>query len=537
MEGGAPLLFHNAKFDLAVMREHMGITVPPERVHDTMFMIFLHEPYADTFSLKPSSERILGMPPDEQDDLRNWILNHVPEATPKDWGAHIAKAPADVVAPYAIGDVKRTFKLWEYLHNSIPLEAYNRELALLPVLMASERRGVRVDQDNLEKDMSNYEMALVKLNNKIYKLLGTECNLDSGIELANALDAAGMIGEWQLTPTGKRSTSRDNLQSAIANPNMLALLQYRGALSHCLSSFGRPWIALANEYNGRMHPDWNQVRQARGDDIRGTRTGRLSGSRPNFQNMPNEYSVAIPKGFPELPIMRKYLLADKGYRWLKRDYSQQELRIMAHYSDGRLLARYQDDPFIDPHTETGELVTEHAGLELPRKHVKITGFSIIYGAGVNGLSRQLGVPYSEAEQIRNAYYAALPEVKDLMKQCTAAGKANECVTTWGGRSYYTEPPKMVRGRMYSFEYKLLNYLIQGSAGDCTKESIVRWNQDKGDGEFLITVHDENNIQAPEDSWEQDMGKLRSAMESIEFDVAMISDGYQGHEWAKLKRCD
>ena len=84
VESGAPLLFHNAKFDLAVMREHMGITVPPERVHDTMFMIFLHEPYADTFSLKPSSERILGMPPDEQDDLRNWILNHVPEATPKD---------------------------------------------------------------------------------------------------------------------------------------------------------------------------------------------------------------------------------------------------------------------------------------------------------------------------------------------------------------------------------------------------------------------------------------------------------------------
>lgn len=537
VDSGAPLLFHNSKFDLSVMREHFGITVDPSRVHDTMFMIALHDPYADTFSLKPSSERILGLPPDEQDAVKDWVLAHVP-CKPSEWGAHIADAPADIVKPYAIGDVDRTIKLWRHLHESIPLAAYQRECKLLPIIMASELRGVNVDQERLEADMVDYEASLERLNGVVWKLLkNDQVNLDSGEELADALDAAGMIGEWQKTPTGRRSTSRDNLERAIAHPKMLGLLRYRGALSHCLSSFGRPWIALTKEYNGRMHPDWNQVRQARGNDIKGTRTGRLSCGKPNFQNMPNEYEVEVPKGFPDLPIMRQYIIPDKGYVWLKRDYSQQELRIMAHYSDGRLLERYKANPRIDAHDETSDLITEHAGLTLPRKHVKITGFSIIYGAGAFGLSQQLKVSPTEAKEVREAYFKALPEVPELMRDCMKIGRSGGHITTWGGRKYPVEPPKVVKGRTMTFEYKLLNYLIQGSAGDCTKESLVRWDADKGNGEFLATVHDENDIQAPKESAQRDMRKLREAMESIEFDVKMLSDGFVGSSWTDLEKCE
>ena len=235
--------------------------------------------------------------------------------------------------------------------------------------------------------------------------------------------------------------------------------------------------------------------------------------------------------------MRKYLLPDKGFVWCKRDYSQQELRILAHYTEGRLFQRYQENPRIDAHEETQTLIKEYTGRELPRKHVKITGFSIIYGSGVPKLSLMLGVDPLEGKATRDAYFTALPEVPRLMNDCMQIGRLGQYITTWGGRIYYTEPPKLIKGRWYNYEYKLLNYLIQGSAGDCTKESIIRWYADRGAGEFLNTVHDENNIQAPKETWKQDMKKLRVAMESIEFDIKMLSDGYVGQSWATLEECE
>lgn len=535
---GAPLLFHNAKFDLAVLWEHFRLMpMRPELVHDSMFLIFLADPYAETFSLKPSAERLLGMPPEEQDAVRDWVLSHVPGATAKTAGAYICLAPGTLVEPYANGDTLRTERIFTKYIDKVPFEAYRREQLLLPALMESEQRGVRLDVARLGEDLRTYERTLVVVNDRLHNMLG-DCNLDSGAELADALDRAGMVGEWVLTPTGKRSTARGNLEAAIANKELLGLLQYRGALSHCLSSFARPWMELGQEYNGRLHPEWNQVRQNRGGDSKGTRTGRLSCMKPNFQNMPNEYSDKLRiDGLPELPIMRKYLLADEGMRWLKRDYSQQELRVLAHYSEGKLYHRYREDPTIDAHTETGKLIQEITGLELPRKHVKITGFSIIYGAGNGKLAESLSVPYNEAASIKGSYLYAMPEVRELMDSCQDRGKRGLPITTWGGRQYYVEPPKLVGGRMMNYAYKLLNYLIQGSSADCTKQAVVDWNSNRGNGQFLATVHDEINIQAPEETWQQDMAKLREAMESIPFDIKMLSDGFVGQNWQELEDCE
>lgn len=535
-------LFHNAKFDCSVAEHHMGVkfsSVPATNVHDTLFSIFLHDPYAASFSLKPSAERILGLAPEEQTDLRNWILAHVPQATEKDWGAYIAETPESIVAPYAIGDVDRTLLLHEKLYPLIPRAAYEREQKLRPILMESERRGIRCDTERLQRDMSGLEKSLLACDDLIFAEIG-QCDIGSPTELANALEVAGKIGTWILTPTGKRSTARDNLEKAIADKKTLHLLQYRNALSHLLSNFGRPWIQLASQYNGRLHPEWNQVRQMRDgtDKTKGARTGRLSGSKPNFQNMPNEYEIVIPEGLPPLPLMRQYMLPDKGMVWLKRDYSQQELRILAHFSEGRLFQRYQEDPTIDAHVETSALITEHAGIELPRKYVKITGFSVIYGSGIQNLADQMGVQYGEAQQVRNAYFKAMPEVRQLMNSCSTRGKSGGTIMTWGGREYPVEPSRIVKGRYMDYSYKLLNYLIQGSAGDCTKESIIRWGENRGDGQFLDTVHDQNDIQAPKESWKQDMVKLKEAMESIEFDVKMLSDGfYSRKNWAELKECE
>jgi DNA polymerase I-like protein with 3'-5' exonuclease and polymerase domains len=138
--------------------------------------------------------------------------------------------------------------------------------------------------------------------------------------------------------------------------------------------------------------------------------------------------------------------------------------------------------------------------------------------------------------VRDAYFTALPEVPKLMHDCQRVGRMGEHITTWGGRIYYAEPAKIVKGVYKSYEYKLLNYLIQGSAADCTKEAIIRWDENKGNGQFLCTVHDENDMQAPKETWKKDMALLREAMESIEFDVKMLTDGFRGRNWADLAAC-
>ena len=538
IQRGDKILFHNSKFDLSVMQEHWGLHIPPRLVEDTLYQLFLHDPYADTFSLKPSSERLLNWKPEEQNVLYDWILAHIPEATKKTAGAYISRAPVELVAPYAVGDVERTYAIYQHLLDKIPTQAYEREKALRPILVEGERRGILVHTEALERDLFKYENVLIDLDRRVWQMLGGEFNIESGEELANALDKADAVTGWVQTPKGKRSTARENLLSVIKDPTLGNLLAYRGALSHCLSNFYRPWLALtkASPSGERMHPEWNQVRQMRGEtrDTKGTRTGRLSCTNPNFQNPPNEYDLEIPAGFPDLPFMRKYILPEKGAVWCKRDYSQQELRILAHYTEGRLYDAYRVNPRIDAHETCQKLIRDITGINLIRKYVKITGFSMIYGSGVYGLSTQLGVNTHEAAKIKMAYLQALPEVGQLMYSCQNRGRSGRSIKTWGGREYYVEPARPINGSIRNFDYKLLNYLIQGSAADCTKEAIIRWANNPGSGVFSCTVHDEINISAFEPG---DMARLKEAMESIEFDVPMLTDGFRGRSWFNLEACE
>ena len=144
------LIFHHGKFDIGVAIEHWGFEWP-KTWHDTMYLIYLYDPLADTVSLKPSAERILGLPPDEQDAVRDWLISHgVVPSSSKNWGAHICKAPGDIVGTYAIGDTTRTGALFNHLYDTIVqrqmLPAYEREIALAPILYEAEYKGVRIDR-------------------------------------------------------------------------------------------------------------------------------------------------------------------------------------------------------------------------------------------------------------------------------------------------------------------------------------------------------------------------------------------------------
>lgn len=538
------ILCHNSKFDMGVSQYHWQLG--PRNwtlVHDTVFLLFFNNPYSKNLSLKPSSEELLNWPPEEQDTLTDWIMANTSCTSRKESGAYISEAPHDIVSPYAIGDVQRTLALFTHLYPKIAergmLGAYRREQKLVPILYEGEQRGVRIARPRLEKDLEEtYEPALAKVEDDLRRRLKTDdLEFSKKDQLADALERGGYIGEWIRTPTGRRSVAKDNLEKAVNDSSILHLLRYRGAMAGVLQTFGRPWL-VDTAADGRLHTSWNQVRTRGAHDDKGARTGRMSASRPNLMNIPNELKIVVPDGYPAPPFMRQYMLPEEGHRWLKRDFSSQEVRWLAHFEDGELMVAFQSNPGMDPHEEARQMIFKLTGVLYERKQIKITAFSIIYGAGYSNLAGQLGVAYVAAVQVKDSYLVVFPSVKRLQKSVTKIGKNGGFITTWGGRQYYAEPSIVKGGRTINFAYKLLNYLIQGSAADQTKESLITWDEVKApDDYFLCAVHDEVNISAPEEHWENSMAMLRESMDAKICDVPMKSEGYTGLNWFDLERYD
>lgn len=524
------LCFHHGKFDIGVAIQHWGFCWP-KRWHDTMYLVYLDNPLLPT-GLKPASERLLGMPPDEQEEVKDWLIaNHVVPANSKEWGGSISKAPGDLVGRYCNGDVERTGKLFDLLYDKMLQRnmeaAYIRELELAPILYEAERVGVRIDRERLMRDIPVFEGMLEQCEALIRAKLGTD-QIDTPAQMAKALTASGYT--LRLTPTGRLSTSQDALMEAIQDDQpLLDLLQYRGACKTLLGTFMRPWVVLSAR-DGHLHPSWNSVRS----DHYGTRTGRLSCSTPNLQNVPTEFEfdyTGILSGFLPLPYMRVYILPDPGEVILAADYNGQEMRLLAHFAEGKALEVYRNDPRADFHQVAVELVERVSHLKLQRKQAKITGFSLIYGAGVGSLSEQLGVPMAEGRQIKMAYLKAMVGLQDFQDSVSARSE----VKTWGGRIIPVEPAKHNEdGSVWSFNYKLVNHLIQGTAADQTKQSIIEYHKNLHYGRFLMTVHDENVTSVKLESLHAEMMALAQAMEGLPgFDVPFIVEMEWGYNWHEL----
>lgn len=523
-----PILCHNAKFDLDVAEAHFGLPLPSwDRVHDTLFLLFLDDPHARKLGLKPASERYLGMKPDERDAVRDWLVEHgviLPKQNP---GPFISKACGSVVGPYACGDVARTYLLWKHLYPRVidagMGDAYDRERRLMPVLLRNERRGLRVDVAGLERDLPRYEAALAETDRLLRARLG-EINLDSGEELADALERTGVVTVFEATPTGRRATSKKSLTpDKFGDPAVWDLLHYRKKMVGVLSQSMRPWLDQGL-LTGRVYTEWNQVR---GDA--GTKTGRLSCSR--FQNISKGRDPGTPPaGLPEVPVVRRYLLPEEGSQWCHADYSQQEFRILAHFEDAEILDTYRASPAVDYHDAMGAVLRATMGAELGRSQVKALNFGLLYGMGAAKLAASLGVSLDEAARFRYAQRRAAPGIARLDSDLKARAERGEPVRTLGGRLYYCEPPAE-DGR--TFGYKLLNYLIQGSAADMTKEALIQYDARATKGTFLVTVHDEINVSGGREAlWE-----LREIMESplVPCDVKMLTDGKMGPTWGDLKK--
>lgn len=534
----AKLLFHHSKFDLEVAEKHMGLPIPDwRRVHDTLYLLFLADPHAPTFSLKPSAERYLNLPPTEQEAVRDWLIEQkVVARNSKGWGAYIAQAPGDLVGRYAIGDVERTYQLFHALHKSHKGEAYDRERQLMPILLRNEQQGLRVDLGTLEADVGIYQSDLDRVEAYVRRVLKAPAlNLDADRDLADVLQRREAVTTWGYTATGQPSVAKDSLKPGhFKDPRLAAALGYRNRLKTCLSTFMEPWLRTAQETDGVIYPGWNQTRGERG----GARTGRLSSS-PNFQNIPKSFEdkndgYVHPKqikGLRPLPLIRRYILPDAGQSILHRDYNQQELRILAHFEDGALREAYTEQPRMDIHDYVRQQIKTAAGLSLERRAVKVLNFGMLYGMGLGKLAESLGISVDEAREIKQAQRRALPGVASLDGDLKRLGRSGQSLSTFGGRKYYCEPPQGDR----TFEYKLLNYLIQGSAADCTKQALINYDGLRKDGRFMLQVHDELNVSVPTAALASELELLREAMESVRFDVPMLTDAkVSSTNWGSLE---
>lgn len=545
-----PLLCHNGKFDMDVAEVHMGAPVPNWRCfHDTMLLLFLTDPHQRSLGLKQSAERLLSMPPEERDAVKDWVMEHKkqlesdhPEIIdvyggikPSTAGAFIAYAPGKLVEPYVNGDVERTVKLFTPLYAEVVDRgmklAYERELRLLPILLRNEREGVRVDTPTLEVDLIKFEKAQGATDAWLRKALKAPgLDLDKDADVAHALEAADAISEWTKTPTGRNSVSRRNMKlSHFRDKKVAAAYGYRQKCATALETFIRPWLKFT--HNGLMHTNWNQVRQAGG----GARTGRPSTNDPNFLNMPKAVKDGLTfimpthiKDLPNLPRIRSYILPDaRGHVIGRRDYNQQELRVLAHFEDGALMQAYLNNPRLDVHSFLMEEIRSTLGIQVDRTITKNLNFGYIYGQGIGSLAEAMERTVDEVKKFRAAQMQVLPGLADLTKNIKAKVRAGQPIRTWGGREYYVEPPMVIKGRLVQFDYKLLNYLVQGSAADITKESIIRYDEARKDGRFMLSVYDENNISIPKKALKSEMLILRDCMMSVELDVPLISDGEWG----------
>lgn len=518
------VIAHNAKFDLRICLEHFDLPLP-KNIADTMIMAYLHDPREDSLGLKELADKYLGMPPDEQTELNNWLTSHGFKP-----GRDIAKAPGDIVGKYAIGDTDRTYHLYWYyktLLDTTPRiwDAFNREMQLIPIVIGMEQRGLHIATD-IQAINTKWqgEFDLVELQLKAYGG-GEEPGKKAFFK---ALENRGLIDKSKIeyTEKGNPRYGAEFLTKYISDDYLLGLMKRRSRLSKMVGTYVRPFAEKAAKYDGKMYPYYNQTR---GEDDYGTRSGRFSS---NIQQLPkgalNVSKDATAKA-DDLPNPRRLIVSKPGYSFVKRDFSGQELRVLAHYAEGSILDAYVSDPKTDIHAFASDLIFKFTGNRLSRTFVKVMNFLCVYGGGASALANNLGIDTETAKEMLALHKRAFPEIGILSSELTRISKSGKQIVTWGGRGYWVEEPKVINGKRQEWYYKLLNLLIQGSSADMTKEAMVRYyNHPDRKGDIAVQVHDEIVLEVLDEHIDNDMAILKWAMDDIPgWDVPLLSDGEVG----------
>ncbi len=520
-----PKVAHNAKYDYTVFERH-GLRVAPI-FFDTMIAEWLTDPGSKHKGLKDLTFHRLGI---EMTEISQLIGKGKAQK-------NFAEVPIEDAAPYGAADADMTLRLVEPLRNEIREKGLEKileiEMPLIPVLADMEQAGVGIDRQFFRQMSQDLDARLVALEKEIHEIAGEPFNINSTQQMSDILfKKLGLPTEGlRKTSSGYYSTAvsvLESLKSADPSGIIKLIMEYR-ELGKLKSTYVDALPMLANPETGRLHTSFNQT---------GAITGRLASSNPNLQNIPirSEVGQQIRRGFVARP----------GWQFLAADYSQVELRILAHASqDEALLEAFRQDQ--DIHRTTAAAVY---GINLDevtynqRRFAKAVNFGLIYGMGAFRLARDSELTLAEAENYIKEYFGRFPGIRRFLDSTKEKAKKQGYVETLLGRRRYFP---VFRGQMSGSnrqawlraEREAINHPIQGTAADIIKIAMLRLHNALHDGgyrsQMLLQVHDELLLEVPE----EELAVIKPLMIEImtnafKLDVPLKVEASVGQNWLELK---
>ena len=521
-------IFHNAMYDVCWLRS-AGLTIKGPIV-DTMIAASLIDENRLSYQLNTLSKYYVGIGKDEK------ILIEAAKEYGIDPKADMWRLPPMFVGQYAERDAESTLKLWQRLkvelYNQELMDIFNLETKLFPCLVDMRFKGVRVDLEkaqNIKLNLIKREETLIK---KIKDLTGVDVEIMAARSIAKAFDKLKLPYD-RTAKSNEPSFTKNFLQN---HPHELpqAIAEAR-ELNKAHSTFIDS--ITKHEVNGRIHADINQIRS----DAGGTVTGRFSMSNPNLQQ--------IPARHPELgPMIRSIFIPEEKCKWGSFDYSQQEPRILVHYAKLQNLTGVDEivDAYNAGDADFHQVVADMAGIE--RKQAKTINLGLMYGMGKNKLMAELGLMKESAEKLIRQYHVKAPFVKQLMDNVSRKANDRGKIRTLLGRACHFDLWQPVQFGVFkplpleqarkeydeplkrAFTYKALNKLIQGSAADMTKKSMVSLYENGIVPH--IQIHDEVDISIESPKKAEEIIKIME--EAVQLQVPNKVDYESGSNWGDIK---
>ncbi|WP_020398409.1 DNA polymerase I [Kordiimonas gwangyangensis] len=510
----------NLKYDMSILARE-GIMIDP--IDDTMLMSYALDAGKHGHGMDELSSLHLDITPVSFKEVAGTGKNQIT----------FDQVPLDKATHYAAEDADITGRLWRILKPRLAAEKVTTvyetlERPLVPVLSAMEREGIKVDVSVLRKLSNEFGAGIERLDKEIQEMAGRPFNVNSPKQLGEILfDEQGLPGGKKSSKTGAWQTNVDVLEKLAAEGHEIPakVMEYR-QFSKLKSTYTDSLQNEVNKRTGRVHTSFH---------LASTTTGRLSSNDPNLQNIP----IRTEEGRK----IRRAFIADEGNVLIAADYSQIELRLLAHIADiGTLKQAFADGTDIHAMTASEVFGVPIEGMDpMVRRQAKAINFGIIYGISAFGLARQLGISRGDAQGYIDAYFERFPGIRNYMDETVEFAKEHGYVTTLFGRkchiSALTDKNPMKRG---FGERAAINAPIQGSAADIIRRAMIRMPgalKDAGlsDVRMLLQVHDELVFEAPVGLTEKAIPVIKETMENaalpaLEISVPLDVDCGTGKNW-------
>ena len=505
----------NLKFDIPILARH-GIRIT-KFLADTMLMSYVLNSTATRHGMDRLADYYLNYTTTKYTDVTGTASKQI----------SFSEVKLDVASDYAAEDADITLRLYNVLAPMLKEKPnqekllHDIEYPLVHVLSRVEQNGAKIDKKKLAKHSKELGLKIDDLSSQAYKIAGEEFNLDSPKQLLEILYEKQKLPVLKKTPKGQPSTNEDTLKRLSEEYELpKIILQYR-TLAKLKSTYTDSLINIENPKTERIHTSYQQAV---------TSTGRLSSTEPNLQNIP----IKTAEG----RRIREAFVPEKGNILISADYSQIELRIMAHLSNDKNLTHAFNNN-IDVHSSTA---AEVFGVSIDdvsqdqRRSAKAINFGLMYGMSAFGLTRQLGISRAEAQEYLDTYFARYTGVKDYMDNIKAKAKEDKFVETIMGRRLYLNEINAANGlRRQAAERAAINAPLQGSAADIIKKAMLDIDQlllnEMQEVKMIMQVHDELVFECSEGNAEDVMNKMKSTMEqTVELNIPLIVEAAIGKNW-------